>query len=79
MRSSVFVNLAMNLSMELGEMSWNAVVWTEILFFKTGGEGVIIIIIIIIIIHFIQLNHFKLQYANNLVIGYKSLGTVMYA
>ena len=40
---------------------------------------IIIIIIIIIIIHFIQLNHFKLQYANNLVIGYKSLGTVMYA
>ena len=40
---------------------------------------VFIIIIIIIIIHFIQLNHFKLQYANNLVIGYKSLGTVMYA
>ena len=48
-------------------------------FFKTGGEGVFIIIIIIIIIHFIQLNHFKLQYANKLVIGYKSLGTVMYA
>ena len=42
---------------------------------------VFIIIIIIIIIHFIQLNHFKLQYTNTLVIGYKSLylGTVMYA
>ena len=49
-------------------------------FFKSGGED-FIIIIIIIIIHFIQLNHFKLQYTNTLVIGYKSLylGTVMYA